>query len=102
MLCTVTVRRLKPGSFDAFRDAVQPQFWPAGLTHISILRNQEDPDEVCTIGYLDMSADALDMLRDSPELLTAEAGRVERVAQFVDSVLVNGVFELSDDLRPPA
>ena len=51
MLCTVTVRRLKPGTYDAFREAVQPQFWPAGLTNISVLRNQEDPDEVCTIGY---------------------------------------------------
>jgi hypothetical protein len=100
MLCTVTVRRLKPGSYDAFREAVQPQFWPAGLTKISVLRNQEDPDEVCTIGYLDMSPDALDMLRDSPELLTAEAGRVERVAAFVETVVVNGIFELSDDLHP--
>ena len=102
MLCTVTVRRLKPDSYDAFREAVQPQFWPTGLKNISVLRNQEDPDEVCTIGYFDMSADALDTLRDSPELLTAEAERVERVAEFVDDVLVNGVFELADELHPPA
>jgi hypothetical protein len=102
MLCTVSVRKLKPGSYEAFREAVQPKFWPAGLTKISVLRNQEDPDEVCTIGFLDMSPEALDLLRDSPELLVAEAERIERVSAHAEAVVVNGVFELSDDLLPPA
>jgi len=101
MLCTVTVRRLKPGTYEAFREAVKPTFWPAGLTKIKILRNGEDPDEVCTLGYLDMSADALEALRDTPELLIAEAERIERVTAFTDSVLVNTVFELADELQPP-
>ena len=102
MLCTVTVRRLRPGTYEAFREAVTPEYWPAGLKNVLLLRNGEDPDEVCTIGYLDMSADQLDTLRDSPELMTAEAERIERVAAFADTVVVNGVFEVTDDLRPPA
>ena len=103
MLCTVTVRRLKPGTYEAFREAVEPTFWPAGLTNIKILRNSEDPDEVCTLGYLDMSARRRSRtLRDSPELLVAEAERIERVAAFTETVLVNAVFELADELHPPA
>ena len=100
MLCTVTVRRLKPGTYEAFREAVRPVSWPDGLTHVTVLRSQEDPDEVCTIGHLDMSEEALEELRDSPELVSAEAQRLERVAEFADTVIVNGVFELSDELRP--
>jgi hypothetical protein len=102
MLCTVTVRRLKPGTYEAFREAVQPTAWPDGLTHITVLRSQEDPDEVCTIGHLDMSEQALEDLRDSPELVIAEAARLERVAELVETVIVNGVFELSDELPRPA
>lgn len=102
MLCTVTVRQLKPGTYDAFREAVAPIHWPDGLVNVLVLRNGEDPDEVCTIGYLDMPADDLDALRDDPQLLMAEAQRLERVAAFADTVVVNGVFELADDIRPPA
>ena len=102
MLCTVTVRRLKPGTYEAFRKAVEPTFWPAGLTNIKILRNEEDPDEVCTIGELDMSSQDLEALRDTPELLVAEAERIERIAEFTDTVVVNGVFALADELDPPA
>jgi len=102
MLCTVTVRRLKPGTYEAFREAVVPTYWPAGLANIKILRNGEDPDEVCTLGELDMSAQALEDLRDTPELLIAEAERLERVTAFTEDVMVNTVFELADELHPPA
>ncbi len=102
MLCTVTVRRLKPGTYEAFREAVEPTSWPAALKAIKILRNGEDPDEVCTLGELDMSAEALEELRDSPEFLMAEAERIERVSAFTEDVIVNTVFELADELQPPA
>lgn len=102
MLCTVTVRRLRPGTYEAFREAVKPVRWPDGLTRVSVLRSQENPDEVATIGYLDMSPQHLEELRDSPEFVMSEAERLERVAEFADTVIVNGVFELADELRPPA
>lgn len=102
MLCTVTVRRLRPGTYEQFREAVRPEYWPAGLRNVLVLRNDEDPDEVCTIGWLDMTHDELERLRDSPELLTAEAERLERVAAFADTIVVNGVFEVVDDLHPQA
>lgn len=102
MLCTVTVRRLKPGAYEAFRAAVTPDPWPAMLTGIELLRSQESPDEVCTLGFLDVSADELEALRDSPEFLLAEARRIERVSAFTDDVLVNEVFEIVERLVPPA
>ncbi len=102
MLCTVTVRRLTPGTYDQFRAVVEPEYWPAGLTNVLVLRNDEDPDEVCTIGYFDISADDLEHLRDTPEVRAAEARRLERVAAFAETVIVNGIFEVVDDMRPRA
>jgi hypothetical protein len=102
MLYTVTVRRLKPGTYDAFREAVAPDPWPPFVRSIQILRSQEDPDEVCTLGVLDVSAEDLEALRDQPEFLLAEAARLERVSAFADDVVVNEVFEVADELRAPA
>lgn len=101
MLLTVTVRRLNPGTYEAFRDAVLPDPWPPILKRIQVLRSQEDPDEVCTLGFLDVSAEGLEALRDTPEFLVSEAQRLERVAAFADDVVVNEVFELVDELAPP-
>jgi len=34
MICTLTARRLKPGSYEAFRSAWHPGQPPEGCTHI--------------------------------------------------------------------
>jgi heme-degrading monooxygenase HmoA len=50
MLCALTVRKLKPGSFEQFRDAFarndDPANPPAGWVRFNMLRNAENPDEV--------------------------------------------------------
>ena len=100
MMCLVTVRQLKPGSYDDFRRAWQPDPWPASLSRVEILRNDDDPDEVITVGYLDLSADELEAMRDQPEILEGELRRLERIAPFEERVLVNSVFELVEEVRP--
>ena len=73
MMCLVTVRRLKPGSYDEFRAAWTPDPWPAQLERVEVLRNDDDPDQVMTVGYLDVTADELDAMRDQEEILEGEA-----------------------------
>ena len=102
MLCTVTVRRLRPGTYEAFREAVTPDPWPPILKSVQVLRSEDDPDEVCTIGMLDVSAVELDGLRDSPDFMVPAMQRVERVAEFVEEVVVNTVFELVEEFGPPS
>lgn len=102
MQCAISVRRLKPGAYDEFRRAMEPILWPEALAHIEVLRNNEDPDQVVTIGYFDTSFEGLESLRDDPRLIDAETKRIARLSEFVDEVLVNGIFDLADDLRPSA
>jgi len=98
MMCLVTVRQLKPDSYESFRAAWTPDPWPDKLQRVEVLRNDDDPDQVMTVGYLDVSADELESMRDRPEILTGEAARLERIAPFEDRVLVNGIFELVEEV----
>ena len=102
MMALVTVRQIKPGSYDEFRKAWAPDPWWPQLTKIEILRNDDNPDEVLTVGYVDVTLEELERLRDSPEILESEARRLERIAPYEERLLVNGVFELVEELGPPA
>ena len=51
-----------------------------------------------TVGYLDVTADELDAMRDQEEILEGEAARLERIAPFEEQVLVNGIFELVEEV----
>jgi hypothetical protein len=100
MMCLVTVRQIKPGTYDDFRRAWQPDPWPDPLSRVEILRNNDDGDQVITIGYVDCSPEELEEMRDDPAILEGEARRLERIAPFEVRVLVNSIFELVEDVRP--
>lgn len=93
MLCALTVRKLKPGSFDAFADAFGPdeeEMRPHGWIRFDMLRDRSDPDHVVTFGFFDGSFDEL-------EASQREMGyeeRRERANEHVERVEVNGVFEV--------
>ena len=55
MICTLTARRLKPESYDAFRTAWDPGRPPDGWTHIYHCRDVADPDVVISFGLFDGS-----------------------------------------------
>ena len=91
MLCAHTVRRLKPGSFDEFREKFgPPDDAPSGWVRFHMLRSLDNPDEVVTFGFFDGTLDEL------------EAGQAEQgyedmkdvTASLVDAVIVNGVYEI--------
>ncbi len=101
MMALVTVRQIKPGTYEEFRAAWAPNPWWPQLAKIEILRNDDNPDEVLTIGYVDVTPEELEELRDSPEILESEAKRLERIAPFEERLVVNGIFEIVEKLGPP-
>jgi hypothetical protein len=95
MLCAHTVRRLKPGTFEQFADAFGPDRTapPAGWVRFNMLRGVSDENEVVTFGFFDGTLDELNRSQ-------GEGGyreRVEAVAPFVESVVVNGVYEIVEE-----
>jgi hypothetical protein len=102
MLCAVTIRSIKPGSFDDFRRKWEPQPWPPELSRVVISRNEQDPDQVLTASFIDVGPERFDALRDNPALLGAEEHRLARIAEYEQELVFKGIFEVVEDLKAPA
>jgi hypothetical protein len=100
MICTLTARRLKPGSYDAFREAWDPGDAPRELVArwnpIYHVRDVEDPDVVISFGMFNGSLEEL-------RAIQAEFQRdeqVDRIGPHVEEVLLDGAYEVVEELRP--
>jgi hypothetical protein len=102
MLCAVTIRSIKPGTFDDFRREWEPRPWPPELSRVVISRNEQDPDQVLTASFLDVAAERFDELRDHPALLGAEEDRLARIAEYEEALVFKGIFEIVEELTAPA
>jgi hypothetical protein len=101
MLCAVTIRSIRPGSFDAFREAWEPHPWPPELSRVVISRNEQDPDQVLTASFLDVEPEQFDELRDHPALLGAEETRLSRIAEYEEALVYKGIFAVVEELTAP-
>jgi len=99
MICALTVRTLKPGTFDQFREAFMRPFTeepPEGWVRFNMVRNAENSDEVVCFGFFNGSAE--DLRRSA-----AEGGYEEQmaaIAPYVQSVGADGMFEVVEDRTP--
>lgn len=96
MICALTVRKLKPGTFDQFRAAFMEgmEDVPAEqVVRFNMIRNADDPDEVITFGFFEGSPEQL-------RAMATEEGydeQLERIAPFVDSVGADGMYEVVEE-----
>jgi hypothetical protein len=90
----LSVRRLKPGSWDEFREAWDPgdeTQRPPGLERVIHGRNVRDEDEVVSFGIFDMTEEEYSRWRTEHD--SGERDRQEAMAPFVESESVSGVYE---------
>jgi quinol monooxygenase YgiN len=97
MLCALTVRTLKPGTFDQFRDAfmraVDADDPPPGMVRFDMVRNVDAPDEVICFGLFDGTVDELRSLdRDD------RAAQLAAIAPYVESTGADGIYEVVEEL----
>ena len=97
MLCALTVRQLKPGTFERFAEEFIPpesEGPPRGWVRFDMLRDLADENRVVTFGFFDGTFEELEQSQ-------VEHGYEERrtaVDEVVDEVVVNGVFEVVRDM----
>jgi len=98
MLCALTVRNLKPGTMEQFKQAFIPDDMdevPAGWKHFYALQNVGDENQVITFGFFDGT---LDELRASQQEGSSEyEARRAAVDELVESVGADGIFEVVED-----
>jgi heme-degrading monooxygenase HmoA len=94
MICALTVRKLKPGTFEEFRTAFMarndPDDPPEGWVRFDMIRNTADPDEVICFGFYDGTVEEL---RASAGAEDYEAQQRE-IAAYVESVGADGFYEI--------
>ena len=97
MICALTSRTLKPGTFEQFRRefmAHEPlQAPPAGYVRLYMVRNREMPDEVICFGFFDGTAE--DLRRTAAAHGYAE--QLEAIGPWVDAVGADGIYDVIED-----
>ena len=97
MLCALTVRRLRPGTFERFAEEFGPRESegpPQGWVRFDMLRDLADENRVVTFGFFDGTFEELEQSQ-------AESDYEDRrgaVDELVEEVVVNGVFEVVRDM----
>ena len=105
MMYAMVVRRLKPGAYERFRRAWEPdspEHWPAGMTRIWIGRSEDDPDVIATWSLFELDETGYEALRDDPEWMSAEVRRAERMSEFEEELLASGFFHVLEEIAPPS
>ena len=98
MLVFFSARRLKPGSWDQFRRAWQPEGdLPEGVRAIYHARNLKDPDEVISFGLFEGDQDTVAQVRGDED---AELRRQDAMAAFTQNVPLEGVYEVIEEIKP--
>jgi heme-degrading monooxygenase HmoA len=96
MLCALTVRKLKPGSVEEFKQAFIPSDdtnVPPGWKRFYAIRNVEDENEVITFGFFDGT---LEELRQGQQGSDYDDRR-QAADEFVESVGTDGIFEVVEE-----
>lgn len=93
----LTVRRLKSGTFDDWRQAWQPAEWPDEFKTAYILRKLGDPDEVIAFGFFEGDVEAA---RADPAMQQQMQRRTDAMAPYIDSIGADGVYEVVEEVSP--
>jgi len=92
MLCAHTVRRLKPGTYEEFKEKFGPDPGnrPEGWVAFTMLRSLANPDEVVTFGYFDGTLEELERNQSEQGYEDVRSS----IDPLVDAVIANGVYEI--------
>ena len=102
MMCLLTERWIRPGTFDAFRAAWEPEEQPDSLIRAYHLVDPDDRDHVISFGLFDLTSDGFAELARSPELQEMQRARFAAMSEFVARTGVDGAFEVADVVEGPS
>ena len=90
----LTARKLKPGSYDDWRQAWESGDTPEGVKAY-ICRNVRDPDEIVAFGILETSDEELQHLQPTPD---TEEARKAAMAPYIESISTDGLYEVIEEV----
>jgi hypothetical protein len=95
VIAALTVRKLKPGTYDEWRKAWQgdEEDMPEGA-EVYILRNKNDQDEIIAFGLVEGSFDQIQASMNP----TVEQARKEAMAPYIESVGADGIYDVIEHI----
>jgi hypothetical protein len=95
VIAALTVRKLKPGTYDEWRKAWQgdEEDMPEGA-EVYILRNKNDQDEIIAFGLVEGSFDQIQASMNP----AVEQARKEAMAPYVESVGADGIYDVIEHI----
>lgn len=97
MYCALTVRKLKPGTMEQFKQAFIPDDTtdvPAGWKRFYAIQNVADENEIVTFGFFEGT---IEELRASQQDNGEYEQRRAAADEFVESVGADGLFEVVEE-----
>ena len=91
MIAALTVRRIKPENYEAWRKAWEGNEGdtPEGA-EIYILRNTKDPEEIIAVGFVEGALEEIQASIDPG----SEQARQEAMDPYVESVGADGIYDV--------
>lgn len=95
MIAALTVRKLKPGTYDEWRKAWQgdEEDMPEGA-EVYILRNKNDQDEIIAFGLVEGNFEQIQASMNP----AVEQARQEAMAPYVESVGADGIYDVIEHI----
>jgi hypothetical protein len=94
MIVALTVRKLKTGTLDQFRETfTPPEDAPPGWKRFYALRNTDDENEVITFGFFDGTVEELRASQDQE----GYEERRQAAEELVESVGADGLYEVLEE-----
>ena len=103
MLCFLTERHLKPGSFDAFREAWEPTTAvkpPPEFIRAYHIRSLEDPDHVISFGLFEGGKELVERYRADEDFQAMRARQLEGINEHVASIGADAIIEVVEEYVP--
>jgi hypothetical protein len=90
MYCALTVRKLRPGTYDEWRKAWgSEEDIPEGA-EAYIVRNLKDPNEIVAFGLIEGDMDEIKETINEDQ----ERTRQEAMAPYIESIGADGIYEV--------
>ena len=93
-LVALTVRKLKPGAYDDWREAWGSSDGPPGAKAY-IARSVSDPDEILAFGMIEGAMEELEQYRPTAE---EEQARLSKMEPHIEAVESDGLYEVIEEV----
>jgi hypothetical protein len=97
MICFLSARRLKPGTYDEFRRAWEPERWPPEAIRAYHLRDKDDENVVVSFGLYEGTLEDRQRIRDAHG---DDQARLQKLGEHVEDTILEGAFEVVEEVEP--